>query len=214
MNGKMSTTKFLCAAGAAAVLAGSASAAPIAFDLTSNGQLDSGAFDGTTDFATLLESGLVLEIQSHIFDGGSWQTGGALQQDPGGTGVNFAQLGTQISSNEAISFKLDTSGISGAWWFSSITFGKLGSRSAGDVFAGVNFDDTNGAALISFGPNAYASGGNEVDTFQFTTPGITEFTVVGRGGQFSIQEVVAIPLPTGAGLAGLGLGLVALRRRR
>lgn len=47
---------------------------------------------------------------------------------------------------------------------------------------------------------------------QSIEPGDISVGMITEGGNGS--EITVIPLPTGAGLAGLGLGLVALRRRR
>ncbi len=124
--------------------------------------------------------------------GVSFTNGGSGPNDPpGGNGVNW-------NGTDKHYFRTKQGGVSngiGAGQWLTIELGLAQGVSYADILADLNSGNFRIAQHV-----------------QSIEPGDISVGVITEGGNSS--EIALIPLPTGAGLAGVGLGLVALRRRR
>ncbi|MCC5787184.1 MAG: hypothetical protein JJU33_10845 [Phycisphaerales bacterium] len=146
-------------------------------------------FETPRDGSVLFDGSGGISAQSA---GVSFENGGSGPENPpGGSGVNW-------NGTDSHYFRTKQGGVSngiGAGQWLTIELGLAQGVSYADILA----DLTSGNFRIA----------QHVQSIQ---PDGISVGVITEGGNGS--EITLIPLPTGAGLAGLGLGLVALRRRR
>lgn len=222
------TLQALCGVGAAAAVTGLAGATTVMFDFEDVplAQVSNAENAGLLSSLSMTKGGLTAQLS---------RTSGAsfdvfnIDQNFGPSFVFPPQWGTRSLSpfaNFAISdaFVVNFSG--GTVSAVDIEYGDFGGDS-GDVRFQA-WDGPNGTGnLLSNLTQSYNGNltNGDVGTFNASAAGIASITFWGEVGSFPMslywdnmrvefERAVVIPLPTGAGLAGLGLMVVAIRRRR